>query len=267
MKHRLLLCISLFCSLCMLDAWGTNKQQKQFKRINKESWKLQVACDMQSFDTACWVLDGLQGAISSSKKGLLLKAGPFIDNDSSHVVLWYKRMFSGDIKIEYDYTRMDTSRAGSVNIIYFHAKGSGIAPYTDDIMDWCDLRKVPAMKTYFNHMNTYHISYAVTATAKEPYDDYIRARQYNPLANKGLKGTDLKPDYLNNYLFKYGIKYHITVILRNDKIFMQVCGDNRRSLFCFEIDSKNKLTQGYVGFRQMWGRCSRYKNLKIYTIE
>jgi hypothetical protein len=64
-----------------------------------------------------------------------------------------------------------------------------------------DLRKVPAMATYFNHMNLYHISYAAF-----PPDggQYIRARRYMPETGKGLDGTALEPDYYPKTLFRAG---------------------------------------------------------------
>ncbi|MCB9247654.1 MAG: hypothetical protein H6613_03530 [Ignavibacteriales bacterium] len=51
-------------------------------------------------------------------------AGNEAHNDTCHTVLWTKQSFSGDVKIEYDYTRIDTSNIG-VNIIYILATGSG----------------------------------------------------------------------------------------------------------------------------------------------
>ena len=45
------------------------------------------------------------------------------------------------------------------------------------------------MSMYFNHMNTYHISYAAYGNTDEPdKHDYIRARRYMPESGNGLKG-------------------------------------------------------------------------------
>ena len=73
---------------------------------------------------------------------------------------------AGDLKIEYDYTRTD-NETRCVNILYIQATGSGKGPYALDISDWNELRKVPAMATYFNHMHAYHISYAAFPNSGE----------------------------------------------------------------------------------------------------
>ena len=46
------------------------------------------------------------------------------------------------------------------------------------------------MRLYFNHMNTYHISYAAFRQKNDDSEeDYIRGRRYMPDAGKGLSGT------------------------------------------------------------------------------
>ena len=95
------------------------------------------------------------------------------------MVLWTKQSFKGDLKIEYDYTRLD-NETRCVNILYIQATGSGEEPYVKDITEWNELRRVPAMKMYFDHMHAYHISYAAWR------GDYIRGRRYLPLAGKRL---------------------------------------------------------------------------------
>ena len=74
-------------------------------------------------------------------------------------VLWTKESFSGDIKIEYDYIKTD-DESRCVNILYIQATGDEEGVYEKDISKWGKLREIPAMKTYFENMNTFHISYS-----------------------------------------------------------------------------------------------------------
>ena len=56
---------------------------------------------------AKWFLDGEVGTVTNSSEGMTLTAGPEFKNDAHHMVLWTKDSFEGDLKIEYEYTRLD----------------------------------------------------------------------------------------------------------------------------------------------------------------
>jgi hypothetical protein len=136
------------------------KERKAFGQVEAANeWK-------QVFNDPCtgdwkkqWFLDGEVGKVTTGPDGMTLTAGPEFKNDAHHMVLWTKQSFEGDLKIEYDYTRLDNENR-CVTILYIQATGSGKGAFAKDITKWNELRKVPAMRTYFNHMNTYHISYA-----------------------------------------------------------------------------------------------------------
>ena len=121
--------------------------ESEFEKLENLNWKL-------SFEDSCtemwennWIMDGERSYIKLTKEGMEYYAGAEAHNDTCHTVLWTKQKFSGDIKIEYDYTRIDTSKLG-VNIIYILASGSGKGRYDKDIFKWNDLRRVPEMKEY-----------------------------------------------------------------------------------------------------------------------
>ena len=59
---------------------------------------------------------------------MTLTAGPEFKNDAHHMVLWTKDTFQGDLKIEYEYSRIDEA-TNCVNILYIQATGSGDSPY------------------------------------------------------------------------------------------------------------------------------------------
>ena len=74
-----------------------------------------------------WMLDGLQANITHSEKGMDYYSGPTAWKDACHAVLWTKQSFAGDIKIEYEYTRLEQT-IRFVNILYLQATGSGQGP-------------------------------------------------------------------------------------------------------------------------------------------
>jgi len=80
-------------------------------------------------------------------------------------------------------------------------------------------------------MNTYHISYAAYGTKNiNPAEDYIRVRRYMPSAKKGLKETELKPDYFRTGFFKTGEAHKITVIKKGKDLFMHIYNDEKELL-------------------------------------
>jgi len=123
-----------------------------------------------------WHLDGARAKASGTPTDLVFESGSVEDGDAGHAVLWTRETFNGDLRIEYDYTRLDANvDHTSVCLLYVHATGIGAAPFDADILAWSELRTVPSMHLYFNHMNLYHISYACTGGADF---NYVRARRY-----------------------------------------------------------------------------------------
>jgi lysophospholipase L1-like esterase len=237
-----------------------NGTQQAFKQASAGNWQ-DVFSDEGTGDwKENWFLDGEVGRVSTGTDGMSLTAGPQFKDDSHHMVLWTKDSFKGDLKIEYEYTRLD-SETRCVNILYIQATGSGKEPYAADISKWNDLRKVPSMKTYYNHMNTYHISYSANPGTSE---QYIRGRRYMP-NRTGLKGTNLKPDYYPKGLFASGVPHKITVIKKDRDIFMRI--KNPEQVYYCRMSNTNLpiVTEGRIGLRHMFTRSARYKNIRIST--
>jgi hypothetical protein len=236
---------------------------KRFEEFSNADWK-------QVFFDACthnwkdnWILDGEKADIINSAMGMDFNAGPTQGDDACHAVLWTMQSFKGDLKIEYEYTRTD-SAVKNVNILYIQATGPGQGPYSKDIFQWNHLRTVPYMSTYFNNMNTYHISYAALGDGSDnPEDDYIRARRYMPQAGKGLDGTDLKPEYSKTGLFNTGVAHKITVIKRERELFMHIKNNEKELLCHFKNESLPPVIEGPVGLRHMYTRTARYKDFSV----
>lgn len=211
--------------------------------------------------TKHWFLDGSKARLSNSGKGMDFFAGSADDVDSCNAVLWTKQEFQGDLKIEYEYTRLDNAVRG-VNIIYVQASGSGQGPYKHDILQWAALRTDPAMYFYFDHMNTYHISYAAFEGGME--NDYIRARRYIPETEKGLKGTELINEYHRTGLFRTGVPHKFLIVKRGNNLSMHIRNEEKE-LYCeWENKFLPPIYQGRIGLRHMCMRGARYKNFRIY---
>ncbi len=115
------------------------------------------------------------------------------------------------------------------------------------------------MRMYYDHMHTYHISYAAAPGTEE---EYIRARRYIPEMN-GLKGTNLKPDYFPKGLFDSGVPHKITVIKNDRHIFMRI--ENPEKVYYCHMTNPDLpiVTEGHIGLRHMFTRSARYRNFRI----
>ena len=230
--------------------------QTAFENAAAVGWQEVFADPFTEDWRAQWTLDGEVATAVNTPEGIELTAGSE-RIDAHHMVLWTKEQFEGDVKIEYEFTRMDSESAG-VNILYVHATGSGEGPYKTDIAEWAELRRDPAMKLYYDCMNTYHISYAVN----EPTDDYIRARRYMPHTT-GLKGCELKPDYFKTSLFQPGVPHKLTVIKQDRDLFMRISNAEQTRYFHWHNDKLPPITEGRIGLRLMWTRASKIKNFSV----
>ncbi len=253
--------LELYNSLLFNDIFADNKDEKKFDELYKAAGKVLFEDDCTGDWKRKWHLDGKIGYVENSKKGMDFHAGPEIRNDAHHAVLWTRESFSGELLIEYDYTRLD-ERDAQVNIIYIEATGSGEGEYSKEIFEWNDLREVPSMRTYYNHMNTLHISYA----ALSPEGDYIRARRYRPDVGTGLKGTDLGATY-NTGFFETGVKHHITIIKKGYDLYMKVSNSEQTVLYKFDYREHPEITEGRIALRHMYSRSSRYNNFVVKQIE
>ena len=242
----------------------TDADKKAFQEAAQLNWKPVFEDDFKSAWQKKWLLDGEKAALKNTNKGLLFKAGTVAESDADHAVLWTKESFEGDLRVEFDFTKQDDATK-FVNILYLFARGSGKEPYATDISKWSDLRTVPAMKTYFEHMNAFHMSFSAFENDNtNPNADYIRARYYLPERGKGLTGTDLKPDFLKTGLFKTGVKHHIVVIRRGDDLFMQIKNAEKEYLCHWKTNVFPTLNSGRIGLRLMGSRVSEFGNFKVF---
>jgi peptidoglycan/xylan/chitin deacetylase (PgdA/CDA1 family) len=212
--------------------------------------------------TENWFLDGKIAAVENTPYGMELRAGPRFGVNSHHMVLWTKDVFKGDLKIEFDYTRLDFAKR-AVNIIYIQAQGSGPAPYESDIRAWRHLREAPTMSQYFNHMETYHVSFAAFANTWDDNDGYLRGRRYVG-RDQGLRGTELDPEYLvPESLFEPGVPHHISIIKRNRDLYLRIKREGLTYDAHFQNEPFGPILSGRIGLRHMFSRSARYQDISI----
>ena len=215
-----------------------------------------------------WTLDGLKANISHSDQGMDFHAGPTYGDDAHHAVLWTKQSFKGDVRLDYEYTRID-EEIRAVTILYIQATGSGEGPYKKDIAEWAELRREePSMGLYFNHMNTFHISCAAFGLRNDDVaEDYIRARRYTPDRKGGLKNTDLEPDYTRTGLFETGVPHKVTVIKKGDDLFAHWRTDAKKLLCHWKTGEVPPIVEGRIGLRHMYTRGARYRDFRVSVID
>jgi hypothetical protein len=241
----------------------TGDARARFDILQKLEWR-EIFADSCTGDwRQKWFLDGGRAKAENSREGMTIFAGPKDQSDADHAVLWTKEIFEADnLKIEFNFTRIDRSPANSVNIIYILAQGGG--GKSPDIQEWAQERTEPAMSKYFNNMDTYHISYAVSGTAPAPESEkYIRGRRYMPSKGGGLAGTELFPEYMDVPLFEPGTPYRMTFIKAGRELFLNVRGNGKDMVFYFDASGFPPIVKGRVGLRQMFTRVSLYSDIKI----
>jgi len=210
-----------------------------------------------------WFVEGKKATVEYDDESLLFRSGPVPMEQASHAVLWTKQNFEGDIRIEYDYTRVDSmTEAPSVNILYIQTTGLGTDESPTDIYFSTEQREVPWMKSYFLNMNALHISYATTGPKRA---DYVAARRY-PAKDQGsfMNGTMIQPIYEDVHLFEPGETYHITATKEGNRLTFTAERDGKTNRFEWDTSAFPPVTEGRVGFRHMWARSSRYENIKVF---
>lgn len=236
--------------------------EEKFSALLKRNWKTQFADSGQEDWQQKWFLDGERAVVKNTEKGMVFAGGPMVWDHASHAVLWTRDSFEGDLKIEFDFTRLDTINR-YVNIIYIQAVGKEQGPYTKDISEWSELRQIPYMNSYFDTMDLLHVSYAAFGNDDDEPNDYVRARRYPRPETDSFGVTGIEPDYFATGLFTPGVEYHFTFIKTDDDLFLEVKNKKVRKLFHWPMQDVRTLEAGRIGIRHMWTRCSRYSNITI----
>ena len=270
-KNKACIALLLISGCAAAESIGSNgvegEIRDRFEQLSEKDWQ-EAFFDAGSGDwQERWSLDGLKAEVSNSAEGMNFQAGPVPRENASHAVLWTRQSFSGDVKIEYEYTRTDNANQ-YVNILSIQATGSAAAGVPEDIAAWTDQRTIPAMSVYWGNMDTYHISYAAYGSKPVLDDyDYIRARRYRPDIVPRKNGPILEPDtYERTGLFAPGVPHQITVIKKGRELFMMIRNPDKEYLAYWSGDGQPAISAGPVGLRHMWTRSARYRNFSVSTL-
>lgn len=275
LRSNLLLFVKIMtcCLLPCVTFMGAERLSAQyvpsdsvFHTLQEQPWQ-EVFFDPGTSDWGNkWFLDGERGVVKNTPGGMVFCAGPVRGDNGSHSVLWTRKSFAGNIRIEFDYTRLDDINY-AVNIIYILATGIGKPPYSEDISHWSTLRIIPYMNRYFRFMNLLHISYAAYPMEEDPEHDYVRARRYPVRPGMNFsRDTEIKPDYENTGLFVPGITYHFTIIKRDFDLYFRVKGPDKEKTFYWDTSGFDPVTHGRIGIRHMYTRAARYANIRVYEL-
>jgi len=229
----------------------------------KQNWTLVFNDNCTQDWTKSWTLDGLIATVENSKEGMHFKAGLEAFNDAHHAVLWTKDSYSGDVKIEFDYIKTDDENR-FVNILFIQATGDEEGVHEKDISKWKKKREIPAMREYFENMNTFHISYAAFGNKGDGFY-YVRARRYPIAQGQPFNSILVQPNYDRQGFFEKGKKYHITAIKTKDTLSFKMENDGNVETFQWDISKVKPIQEGRIGIRHMYRRSAIYKNFKIYT--
>jgi hypothetical protein len=210
-----------------------------------------------------WFVESLKANVEYDEGSMVFSSGPVPMEQASHAVLWTKQSFKGDLRIEYDYTRLESmTEATSVNILYFQATGLGTQASPTDILLSTKQREVPWMKSYFLNMNALHISYATTGPKRA---NYVVARRYPAKDQESfMQGTMIRPIYENVDLFKPGETYHITALKEGNRLTFTAEREGKTHTFEWDTSAFPAVTEGRIGLRHMWARSIRYQNIRIF---
>lgn len=224
-----------------------------------DSWHLVFSENGASTWESNWFLEGEKATVENTGEGFVFTAGPVPLEQASHAVLWTRQDFSGDLKIQYDYTRLDGNlEVIGVNILFIHATGLGTEEHPEDIFLSTLARTVPRMKYYFLYMNSLHISYATERR-------YVSARRYpSPDVKSFQDGTQIQPIYTDIDLFQPGETWQITVIKEGGHLQFIAEREEERHVFNWNTTSFPDVSHGRIGLRHMWTRSSRYENFQVF---
>ncbi len=238
--------------------------QAVFDQLNKQDWNLALSDSGSADWQEHWALDGEKCKVTNTADGMVFKAGPEAGDNAHHGVLWTKASFPGDMKVSFDFTRLDTVNR-YVCIVYFHANGIDEGDFAKDIHAWSHLRQVPWMKTYFENMDLLHVSFAAFGNDNDDTEDYIRVRRYPVREDRDFNQMEVDGTIFNTGLFIPDQAYHVTFIKTKDQLAMEITGGDKPLYHVWDISTVEETVDGPFGIRQMWQKHSRYQNINIYT--
>ena len=202
--------------------------------------------------------DGSTATVAYTANGLEINA------PSGHTVVWTKTSFTGDIRIEFDYKRLNVPRVGINEGTLLVVNGWGLSRVcpVDQLTHPLDIR------AWARPVATYDVYKFCMANQTVSFDNLDRGTdpRLTVRQNPGYHdmGTIIPPK------LQTGVLYHVTVtrtgntlktlVKRGTTVVASLTATLNPSLPGSQVSKF-----GYVGFRQMTGRRAAYRNIKIFT--
>jgi hypothetical protein len=214
-----------------------------------------------------WFLDGKKATLEHRNEGLFFAGGTVTREDdpeeyhAHHAVLWTKQIFEGDILIQYEMTRIDSSNYGNT-LLYIQSQGLGSEPYVEDITQWNQLRKIPIMSAYFEKMNLISLSFRENLRCKRyPWKDSIG--EWYP--KRGL--IEPMVDYVGMIP---GKKYGVEVEKRLSALTLRLYDAETKELlthFTWDLSQVHEelepVKRGRIGLRHMSTKQFIYRTFRV----
>ena len=216
-----------------------------------------------------WFLDGKKATVRTGEDGLYFAGGTVtkrqdpIAYHAHHAVLWTHQVFEGDIRIQYEMTRVDDSSYGTT-LLYIQAQGIDTSPYDADIHAWKAIREIPAMSIYNKKMDLISLSFR-----KE-----LRCKRYPRMDDTGKlypRGGLVEPmqDYAG---IETGKTYHVEVEKRAGSATLVLYNAHKKAVLLEATWDTTQVSdrlepqlikKGRIGLRHMSTMQFVYKNFTV----
>lgn len=211
-----------------------------------------------------WLLFGSPDRISvtNSPGGMTLRAGDGTDAKADHAILWSRRSFAGDLRVEWDYTVLDRYSSVvppggycSALLLYGHGIGSAEAPA--DLLAWSPQARQAdtSGRTMSETTSGLQLNYAFVG---DPRGNRVRLR-VNPGYRLGAESAETD-------FFEVGVPYHVAIEKHQATLSITVTESRSSRVFSTRFDDPllHQHSNGRIGFRNMNRRESVYANIRVY---
>ena len=216
-----------------------------------------------------WFLDGKKATVRTGEDGLYFAGGTVtkrqdpIAYHAHHAVLWTHQVFEGDIRIQYEMTRVDDSSYGTT-LLYIQAQGIDTSPYDADIHAWKAIREIPAMSIYNKKMDLISLSFR----------EELRCKRYPRMDDTGKlypRGGLVEPmqDYAG---IETGKTYHVEVEKRAGSATLVLYNAHKKAVLLEATWDTTQVSdrlepqlikKGRIGLRHMSTMQFVYKNFTV----
>jgi hypothetical protein len=212
-----------------------------------------------------WVLHKdpkLGASLTPIANGIILKAAPISTDSSvyqrSSIAIWNKNLWTGDFRVEFDFTRLDNTTKTTGNgigaMLYWHVVGKGDAAHPASIAQWPS--KAANEKTYIRYSRGYRVTWSNFNTQSPQNSHEIRLRRFAFTTNYPVQ---IGGDSPAKFFFEKDKKYHM-ILERSGSTFKVIVGTESHTWNESVITLYN---DGYFGIRHQPGRWGRYENFSI----